>query len=121
MSAVAGIEEPLAILGGVVLALFVASRLPVLAARTAIWISERFGGREALYGEGRVADGRLARYGEARTELAPRGKVFVSGELWDAVADSRVAAGDRVEVTALEGLELRVRRAGGHHDEAQRH
>lgn len=116
MSAVGDLGGPLAILGGVVLALFVASRALGFAARLGIWVSERIGGPEELYGEGRAAGGRLARYGEARTELEPRGKVFVSGELWDAVAEGRIAIGDRVEVVGLEGLELHVRPAGERHD-----
>jgi len=64
----------------------------------------------------RALCGRLARYGEARTALAPRGKVFVSGEIWQAVTDGRIAAGDRVEVLGRDGLELRVRPVGGNHD-----
>ncbi|HSP97684.1 MAG TPA: nodulation protein NfeD [Candidatus Dormibacteraeota bacterium] len=37
-------------------------------------------------------------------------KVFVHGEYWEADADEAVAIGDAVEVTAVEGLRLRVRR-----------
>jgi len=108
--------EPLAILGAVVVALVAASRAVGLAARLAIWVQERIHGPEELYRDGRSAEGRLARYGEARSDLAPRGRVFVSGELWHAVADGSVAAGDRIEVVGREGLELRVRPAGGNHD-----
>jgi len=45
----------------------------------------------------------------ARTPLTPAGKVFLEGEWWNAVADSEVAAGDVVEVLAVEGMTLRVR------------
>jgi membrane-bound serine protease (ClpP class) len=37
------------------------------------------------------------------------GKVFLQGEYWNAVADTPVAPGQSVEVTAVEGLTLRVK------------
>lgn len=117
MSTLGDLSSPLAVLGVVVLVLLFVSRGLSLFARLGIWVSERVGGPEDLYGEDRVAEGRLPRFGEARTDLSPRGKVFVSGELWDAVAEGRIAAGDRVEVVDLEGLELRVRSAGDCHDQ----
>jgi membrane-bound serine protease (ClpP class) len=43
--------------------------------------------------------------------LAPVGKVFVHGELWDAVASANVPAGDKVVVEKVEGLQLRVQPA----------
>ena len=49
--------------------------------------------------------------GRAESVLAPEGTVFVRGEYWQARAEEPVAAGGRVEVTAVEGLRLRVRRA----------
>ncbi len=54
-------------------------------------------------------EGLVHKVGVARTALEPRGKVFVWGEIWNAVAESPVAAGQRVEVTAVNGMELRVR------------
>lgn len=56
-------------------------------------------GKEGLVGE----------VGVARTALEPRGKVFVHGELWNAVADDPLAAGTAVEVAAVEGMLLHVR------------
>lgn len=117
MTALAELGGPLAAAGALLLVLLVASRAVGLAARVGIWISERFGGRDELYEEGRAVDGRLDRYGEARSRLAPRGKVFVSGELWDAVAEGTITAGERVEVVGLEGLVLHVRPAGRNHDQ----
>lgn len=106
------VRGPALVFAGVVLVLLLASRLPGFAAEIAIRLVTLVRGPETLYGdEERAAGGRVGRYGRARTELAPRGKVFVSGELWDAEAEERVAAGDRVEVTGLEGLVLRVRPA----------
>ncbi len=110
--ALADVPTHLAVLGGVLFAIFLVSRLAGFAARLGIWISGRVSGPERLYGEDRIDEGRMPRHGRARTALAPRGKVFVSGELWDAetAEDERpVAAGERIEVLAREGLRLRVR------------
>lgn len=110
--ALADATTHLAVLGGVLLAILVASRFAGLAAQLGIWISRRVSGPERLYGDDRADQGRMPRYGRARTALAPRGKVFVSGELWDAeVAEGErpVAAGERIEVLARDGLLLRVR------------
>jgi len=49
--------------------------------------------------------------GRASTALSPEGKVFVRGEYWTAEADERISAGERVEVTAVDGMRLRVRRS----------
>ena len=51
--------------------------------------------------------------GRAATGLAPDGKVFVRGEYWNALAEEEIASGEAVEITAVDGLRLRVRRAGG--------
>ncbi len=55
----------------------------------------------------------LGLVGKCATALAPEGKVFVRGEYWTAEADEEIPAGVRVEVTAVEGMRLRVRRAVG--------
>jgi membrane-bound serine protease (ClpP class) len=57
----------------------------------------------------------LGLVGKCATSLAPEGKVFVRGEYWTAEADEEIPAGARVEVTAVEGMRLRVRRASGDH------
>jgi membrane protein implicated in regulation of membrane protease activity len=36
--------------------------------------------------------------------------VFVRGELWNARSDESVALGDEVEVTAVDGMKVSVRR-----------
>jgi membrane-bound serine protease (ClpP class) len=56
------------------------------------------------------AEGLIREIGTARSSLNPRGKVFVHGEIWDAVADEPVAAGDPIEVVAVRNLTLAVRR-----------
>jgi len=55
------------------------------------------------------AEGLLRERGVARTALAPRGKVFIHGEIWDAVAEAPVASGEPVEVVAVDDFILRVR------------
>jgi membrane-bound serine protease (ClpP class) len=53
--------------------------------------------------------GRLA---VARSDLSPRGIVFMEGARWQATAeDPPVAVGERVEITAVNGLKLTVRKA----------
>jgi len=44
----------------------------------------------------------------ARTQLAPSGKVFIRGELWDAVSSTPVEAGDQVRVRGVNDLTLEV-------------
>lgn len=60
------------------------------------------------------AEGMVGKVGEVRRVDAggTRAKVFVHGEYWDASAEQRVTVGDLVEVTAVEGLRIRVRAAG---------
>ena len=47
----------------------------------------------------------------ARTPIAPAGKVFADGALWEAHSATPVAAGDLVEIVGMEGLALVVRPA----------
>jgi membrane-bound serine protease (ClpP class) len=53
-------------------------------------------------------EGLLNEIGEARTVLAPSGKVFVHGEYWDAVSSAPVESGREVRVVAVDGMKLRV-------------
>ncbi len=52
--------------------------------------------------------GLIGEIGIAETQLAPSGKVFVHGELWDAVSTVPVPAGERIVVRRVDGLTLRV-------------
>jgi membrane-bound serine protease (ClpP class) len=49
--------------------------------------------------------------GKVSAPLSPEGTVFVRGEYWTAAADEEILAGESVEVTAVNGMRLRVRRA----------
>jgi len=42
--------------------------------------------------------------------LTPEGQVSVHGEIWKAVSSEKLKKGDKVEVTAIEGMVLTVRR-----------
>jgi membrane-bound serine protease (ClpP class) len=54
------------------------------------------------------AQGLIGETGVAQTSLSPRGKIFVHGELWDAVSSSEVSVGQSVVVRELNGLLLQV-------------
>jgi membrane-bound serine protease (ClpP class) len=60
-------------------------------------------GREGMVGE----------TGEAVTDIDPKGKVHVVGELWDARCDRPVRKGDRVVVKAVDGMTLVVEQREG--------
>ena len=53
-------------------------------------------------------EGLIGEVALTQTALAPAGKVFVHGELWDAVASTNVPAGEKVVVQKVDGLQLRV-------------
>jgi membrane-bound serine protease (ClpP class) len=59
-------------------------------------------------------EGMIGQVGRVRAALAPRGRVEVHGELWSAVLaggdPGPVEPGDEVEVVAVDGLRLEVRR-----------
>jgi membrane-bound serine protease (ClpP class) len=54
------------------------------------------------------AQGLVGETGVAQTSLSPQGKVFVHGELWDAVASSPLPPGQLVVVRKIDGLRLHV-------------
>ena len=52
--------------------------------------------------------GLVGSIGVVRSPLAPQGKVFVNGELWDAYAGVPLQAGEQVRVVGVTGLVLEV-------------
>jgi membrane-bound serine protease (ClpP class) len=52
--------------------------------------------------------GLIGEIGIAQTALSPAGKVFVHGELWDAVSPIPIPAGGRIIIRQVEGLTLQV-------------
>jgi membrane-bound serine protease (ClpP class) len=62
-------------------------------------------GRRSLSGR----EGMIGETGTARTDLAPAGRVFVHGELWEAEAETPIRAGEKVKVIeVLGGLKIKV-------------
>jgi membrane-bound serine protease (ClpP class) len=53
-------------------------------------------------------EGLIGETGIAQTPLSPRGKIFVHGELWDAVSSIGVDVGQSVVVRRVDGLLLQV-------------
>jgi membrane-bound serine protease (ClpP class) len=54
------------------------------------------------------SQGLVGETGVAQTALAPQGKVFVHGELWDAVASSTLPVGQLIVVRSIDDLTLQV-------------
>jgi membrane-bound serine protease (ClpP class) len=52
--------------------------------------------------------GLIGEAGVAQTALSPRGKIFVHGEIWDAVSSSAIAPGQAVVVSRFDGMLLQV-------------
>ncbi len=52
--------------------------------------------------------GMIDTMGVVQTPLAPRGKILIRGEIWDAISPVQVDVGAQVRVTAVDGLLLRV-------------
>ena len=52
--------------------------------------------------------GLMGETGVAQTALTPQGKVFVHGELWDAISSTNVPAGQLIIVRNVDGLTLQV-------------
>lgn len=55
------------------------------------------------------SEGMIGTIAVAMTELAPRGKVLLQGEIWDAVSEEPIHEGEESEVKAVAGLTLTVR------------
>jgi membrane-bound serine protease (ClpP class) len=53
-------------------------------------------------------EGLIGEVGVVRTRLAPRGQVFLRGELWTAECAGEVEPGESVRVTGIDGLTLQV-------------
>lgn len=49
--------------------------------------------------------------GIAKTEIHPRGTVFLQGELWEAISEEPIKEGETIVVQGLDGLKLLVKRS----------
>uniref|UniRef100_A0A831XMI0 Nodulation protein NfeD n=1 Tax=Geobacter metallireducens TaxID=28232 RepID=A0A831XMI0_GEOME len=57
-------------------------------------------------------EGLLGESGRTLSAMAPEGKVFIHGEYWDAWSDEPIAEGEKVTVVAVEGMRVKVKKAG---------
>ncbi len=57
------------------------------------------------------SEGLIGEKGRALSGISGNGEVFVHGEIWKAVSEEEIQAGDAIEVTEVDGLALRVRKA----------
>lgn len=57
-------------------------------------------------------EGIMGETGRALTAVAPEGRVFIHGESWEAWSDEPVTEGEKVTVIAVEGMRVKVRKAG---------
>jgi len=71
------------------------------------------GVRAMMKKPGTGSAGMIGRVAVARSALGPEGQVQVDGEIWRAVSEGgAIPAGEKVRVTAVDGLTLTVSRAG---------
>jgi len=87
--------------------------IPTVGATAGMVIFAVSAGLRALYRTPSTgAAGMVGQVGVVKVPLDPEGQVLIEGELWRAVAtDGPVAAGEPVEVAAMEGLLLTVTRS----------
>jgi len=71
---------------------------------TFTWIDVKTQRRHSVTG----ADGMVGTIALAKTDVAPRGRVFVHGEIWDAVSDEPIREGEEARIKAVSGLTLKV-------------
>jgi membrane-bound serine protease (ClpP class) len=56
------------------------------------------------------SDGLIGERGKALSAIDRSGDVFVHGEIWKAISEEEIQAGDAIEVTRVDGLALKVRK-----------
>jgi len=98
-------ELPLRVSWGVI--------VPVVAATVGIFVfAVGAGMRAQLRRPWTGMEALLREVGVTQTALDPEGQVLIHGEIWRAVADAGIPAGERIRVVGVDGLTLRVTRAG---------
>lgn len=84
--------------------------LPVIALAVGFtFLVVNFGVR-ALRGQTPTgSEGMIGRIGSAKTNLTPKGQIFVQGEIWDAVSSAPVTEGQPIQITQIDGLTVHVK------------
>jgi membrane-bound serine protease (ClpP class) len=86
--------------------------LPVVGSFAAFGVLAAVAVGRVVRSPSRLGEGELlGMRGVASTALGPSGTVSLRGELWSADADGEIPQGEAVEVTHVDGMRLRVRRA----------
>jgi membrane-bound serine protease (ClpP class) len=70
-----------------------------------LWMAVKSHSRRPVTG----AESMVGTIAIAKTDVAPRGKVLLQGEIWDAVSEEPLRQGEEAEVKAVAGLTLTVR------------
>ncbi len=55
-------------------------------------------------------EGLIGETGTVSTSIAPEGKVSIHGEFWNAMSDQKIEAGEKIQVTGVMNLKLKVKR-----------
>jgi membrane-bound serine protease (ClpP class) len=71
---------------------------------TLTWMAVRTQRRAAVTG----IEAMVGTIGVAKTDVAPRGQVFVQGEIWDAQSDEPIREGEEAQIKSVSGLTLKV-------------
>ena len=71
---------------------------------TIIWMAAKGGRRGPVTG----VEGMIGSIGIAKTDLNPRGQIALHGEIWEAISQTPIRQGEAAEVTAIEGLTVKV-------------
>lgn len=71
---------------------------------TLTWIAVKTQRRHAVTG----VEAMVGTIALAQTDVAPKGRVFVHGEIWEAVSDEPIREGEEAKVKGVSGLTLKV-------------
>lgn len=83
--------------------------LPVVISITVIFLGAMYYGLKIRHKKPiSGAEALIDETGAANTDIGKEGKVFISGEYWDAWSDEPIMAGEKVKVIEVSGLRLKV-------------
>lgn len=83
--------------------------LPVVISITVIFLGAMYYGLKIRHKKPiSGAEALIDETGAANTDIGKEGKVFISGEYWDAWSDEPIKAGEKVKVVEVSGLRLKV-------------
>jgi membrane-bound serine protease (ClpP class) len=90
---------PVQVVAGAVLAVAIFGGVVVFGLSRSLF-RPQFSGAEGLTGKIGVAD----------SDIDPEGRVFLKGDLWTAESDERIVKGEKVRITEVRDLKVRVER-----------